>query len=232
MSGHAEVLFILAAFNSSYSGDCLSSVFKYLVKQHHYTAQLDNDVSGLLFSEGTNGFIATSINTRNKTLVEIQKESPWLRLEGLVTIGEVVDFAEVYLYPVENETEQCGLSISLGSSFYDSIYDEDGFDEEAKQALIGFCLGVANTAKSDGFVLVFDDEQQRQLGQRNVLKIRSDLLLGSIEELKREPKLITGIRNNFVLKEEVEAVWGKEENIYETTNGYIILDILLPDESE
>jgi hypothetical protein len=232
MSGHAETLLILSAFSSTQADHCLSSVFDYLKRQHDYSVQLKDDISGLLFDEAVNDFIAINVDTRNKTIHEIQKEHPWLRLEGLVAIGEIVDYAETYLYPIAHEKDKCSISISLGSAFYDSIYEENEFDQEAKHALISFCLGVANAADSDGLVLVFDDEQQRPFRPRNSIQIRNYLLEVNIEKLKQEPKLMIGIQNNLVLKSDIEAIWGRGENIYETTSGYIVLDVLLPDKEE
>ncbi|MDY6992220.1 MAG: hypothetical protein SVR94_06385 [Pseudomonadota bacterium] len=232
MSGHAETVLILSAFNFAQATQCLSSVFHYLKKQHDYSVQLEDDISSLLFNDEVNDFIATQIDTQHKNINEIQKEHPWLRLEGLVAIGEVVDYAETYLYPLDREYKKCSISISLGAAFYDAVYEEDEFDNEARRALIRFCLGVVNAAQSEGFVLVFDDEPQKPFSRINSVQLRHYLLESTTEELRQEPKLIIGIQNNLVLKEEIEAIWGKGENIVETTNGYIVFDIILPDEGD
>lgn len=231
MSGYSQTLLVLSAFDCIRANTCLASVLEYLVRHNDYSINIENDVSGLVFDTETGNFIDTiPIETKNKTLDEIQKTYNWVGLYGDSAIGDVMDFAEIYLYPAHGKENQCGISICLSSQFYEAIYEESGFNEEAKHALVSLCLGVAGATDSDGFVLLFDLDRPDKFGPRDTDLIRDRLLHLDIEDLRKEPKLLTGIRNTLVSKEEVEAVWGSGESVYETTNGYVILDIMLPHE--
>ncbi len=202
----------------------------------------------LVFDPDTGEWTGLDSLPDSLTTQQLLEEVRWFRLVGSLRIGLTID-VEIYVFPGTKQG-RVGLDLKLGSRVFEAVHahdpELDDWNEDAKQDLLGFCVGVARTVHADGFMLDNDDGEltpftiqaglKRMRREHDVPIMEKWRLYKEGEPYKHlTPAKIMGIRNQFVSKKELEAIWGgaDPELIYELPPDYVVLDFLHPlDEEE
>jgi hypothetical protein len=185
-------------------------------------------LSRLVFSAENGEWVDTEKLPKGIFLEHDFSEYSWLRASGLMRLGESSYPGEIYFFPLSTDDSRTCCEVKFHSQTYEAIYQfsdrsEGKFNEQAKKALLKVCLGLVSATEADAFIVRFDDGELSPLHLEDILsKLRSpELTLHG-----KRPDLITGIRDNFLSLDELTAIWGTGEEVYESVSGYVILDLL------
>jgi len=152
----------------------------------------------------------------------------WLTMAGQAMIGEGLHDIEVFLYPLLGQNGYVGLNILIGPTMFEQIFPASGDEsdvsasQETRQGVLSFCLGAVAAFENDGFVLRC---QQDRLESIEVESIIRRLSQPEMQAMFEDPYFVIGIRKTLLGDAKVSQVWGNE-NVRETTSGYVVVDIL------
>ncbi|HYO52805.1 hypothetical protein [Archangium sp.] len=160
---------------------------------------------------------------------QLVEEIRWFRFDGSVKLGRHRADFELYAFPTDGTPEGKAVSIEfkLGTLPSEAIWsfnwEEGRLDKAAKQSVVDFCLDVASTLSSAGFLLDWDNGELPPLTVDGV----SQRLQRETRDGKRElPGLLTGIQRGILSRKALVSIWGDEEQLHEHPLGYVVLDMI------
>jgi hypothetical protein len=213
------------------AGTLCPAVFDYLADKHRLSRSLESAVSRFVHDPRSGEWVgAEPIAAQPDSLASILEEYRGLQITGKLKIGKWTHAATVLLYFATARDKRICVELKLYSYAYEAVFDyaprsEGGFNEEAKNGLVGLCVGLAVATQTGGFMLRFDDGEIRPLELEEIL---AKLRRPELTVHGKRPGLVTGVRGEIMPLAEIESVWGKGRHAYEAIGGYSVLDLLWP----
>jgi len=231
MSGYEQTVLVLPEMPRKRGEAGVTAVWDLLVEHYELDSSLEGCVGRLEF-DSTGEWTATSpVDDRRKQLYELIAEHRWIRISGDIQIAGKKNGFEIYFYPA-SVSDQAGFLLRLESSAYQAVYVgqppyDHMFSDDARDGLISLCLSVADAYGGEGFIFEFDSGTLIRL---NLDDLRQRLLRPVLDNPKKRPGLVTGIRNSIIGKSALDSVWSPS-NVIESTTGYLYIALMRPENS-
>jgi len=234
MSGYTPIRLLFTPFNNDFDR-IANAIFKYLSENHELQPSFGTQIAKLIFDPKNGKLTETvEIDIEEKEIVDIVIKNKWVEVNRSLKIGRWFYDVSLFFFPKHIHEESVCLNIKFPSNVYESVYEfeplEEGrFDEEAKKGILELCFGLANATNAMGFMLDYDHDELRVLEVEEILARLSDR---EYKGVRRDPGIITSIRNTLLSLKELKSVYFDEEGVYENTLGFVTLDFLLTDDDE
>ena len=227
MSGYLETIVILGTVDTAVAGEGLARLHDALVSQFQFNESLASCIFRLHIDDPTSTpmGIVDSQALPVDSLAEAGTRVPAFVARGNALIGGVSDQVELYGFQLPSLPGRFILRAVLASSFLEAVYTDDGFDSEQAHALRNFTLTLATCMGAEGFALELWQPSSLPLEERTIEQFTQRALRPTLAELQAHPNYEIGIRSPTVTRAMMVQTWG-EANVLESTEGYLIADLL------
>lgn len=227
----------ISIFYSPFEGESsllVSKVIDYLTK-YHALKNPEEIFSTLEYDEVEQSWYrGYGMEEDPNQIPEFVRQHYWICFNADLRSGSMDLHTTIEVHPMIYKTDErpC-ITFSFGTLLFTNLYPDletHIAEEDVKQSIIRFCLGVAEAIDAKAFMVDVNDEGI--LKGIDPVELAKDMVdpdgihKGNVDPMYTTDGRYVGVLRSFVSKEEIIQGWGEgiQKRIQETTSGYITLD--------